>query len=155
MYHKWQSYDVWFLSYWAQQTEFFVILDYFLHFYPPNNPKNQNFEKLKKTPGDITIYTSVPKIMIICHTIPEIWCVTDVIIFHFGLFFAFLPSNSPKNQNFENMKKTPGAMVILHPCTINYDQIIHGSWDMVHDVQTDRRKKCHIEVGAPPKNNLS
>ena len=43
VYHKWQSYDVWFLSYWAQQTEFFVILDYFLHFYPPNNPKNQNF----------------------------------------------------------------------------------------------------------------
>ena len=22
--------------------------------------------------------------MIICYTIPEIWCVTDVIIFHFG-----------------------------------------------------------------------
>ena len=65
--------------------------------------------------------------MIICYTVPEIWCVTDVIIFHFGLFFAFLPSNSPKNQNFENMKKTPGAMVILHPCTINHDQIIHGS----------------------------
>ena len=31
----------------------FVILDHFLPFYPPNNPKNQNFEKLKKTPGDI------------------------------------------------------------------------------------------------------
>ena len=25
---------------------FFVILDRFLPFYPPNNPKNQNFEKL-------------------------------------------------------------------------------------------------------------
>ena len=34
---------------------FFVILDHFLHFYPPNNPKNQNFEKLIKTPGDIII----------------------------------------------------------------------------------------------------
>ena len=34
---------------------FFVILDRFLPFYPPNNPKNQNFEKLKKTPGDIII----------------------------------------------------------------------------------------------------
>ena len=55
VYHKWQSYDVWFLRYGAWQTEFFVILDRFLPFYPPNNPKNQNFEKLKKTPGDIII----------------------------------------------------------------------------------------------------
>ena len=55
VYHKWQSYDVWFLRYEAWQTEFFVILDHFLPFYPPNNPKNQNFEKMKKTPGDIII----------------------------------------------------------------------------------------------------
>ena len=35
---------------------------------------------------------SIPKIMIICYTVPEIWCVMDVIvIFHFGLFFALLP----------------------------------------------------------------
>ena len=39
-----------------------------------------------------SFYTSVPKIMIICYTVPEIWCVTDVIvILHFGLFFAHLP----------------------------------------------------------------
>ena len=34
-----------FLSFWTV----------FLPFYPPNNSKNQNFEKLKKTPGDIII----------------------------------------------------------------------------------------------------
>ena len=39
---------------WAGQTEFFVVLGHFLHFDPPN-PKNQNFEKMKKTPGDIII----------------------------------------------------------------------------------------------------
>ena len=27
--------------------------------------------------------------MIICCTVPEIWCVANVIIFHFGLFFTF------------------------------------------------------------------
>ena len=43
-----QSYDVWLLRYRAQQTKFFVILDHFLHFYPSNNPKNQNFETLNK-----------------------------------------------------------------------------------------------------------
>ena len=39
VYHKWQSYDVWFLRYWMWQTEF-VILDHFLPFYPTNNRKN-------------------------------------------------------------------------------------------------------------------
>ena len=33
VYRKWQSYDVWFLSYKVQLTEFFV--DYFLPFWPP------------------------------------------------------------------------------------------------------------------------
>ena len=55
VYHKWQSHDVWFLTYQAWWTEFFVILDHFLPFYPPNNLKNQNFETMKKTPGDIII----------------------------------------------------------------------------------------------------
>ena len=55
VYHKWQWYDVWLLRYEAWVTNFFVILDHFLSFYLPNNPRNQNFEKLKKTPGDITI----------------------------------------------------------------------------------------------------
>ena len=37
-----------FLKYKVQQTEFFVILGHFLPFYLPDNPENQNFEKLKK-----------------------------------------------------------------------------------------------------------
>ena len=45
LYHKWQSYHVWFLKYKAWQTGFFVILDCFLPFYLPNNLKNQNFAK--------------------------------------------------------------------------------------------------------------
>ena len=57
VYHKWQSYDVWFLWYRARWTEFFVILDHVLLFYPTNNPKTQNFEKMKKQPGDsITLH---------------------------------------------------------------------------------------------------
>ena len=38
-----------------QQTEFFVTLDCFLPFYPPMDPENQNFEKMKKIPQDIII----------------------------------------------------------------------------------------------------
>ena len=38
-----------------QHTQFLIILDHFLPFFPPNNTKNQHFEKLKKIPGDIII----------------------------------------------------------------------------------------------------
>ena len=55
VYYKWQPYDVWFLRYGAWQTKCFVIFDCFLPFHPSNKLKNQNFEKLKKIPGDIII----------------------------------------------------------------------------------------------------
>ena len=57
--------------------------------------------------------------MIICYTVPEIWCMIDVIvIFHFGLFFALLPPpNTPKNENLKKMEKTPGDIM----CDKNYD----------------------------------
>ena len=82
-----------------------------------NKPKNQNFEKRKNSLEISSFYTSAPKIMIICYTIPDIRCMTDVIfIFHFRLFFALLPPNDPKNQYFKKMKKkkTPGDIIILH-----------------------------------------
>ena len=50
-----EDHDVWLLRYEVQQTEFFVILDRLLPFYPTNNLKNQNFEKMKKMCGDIIV----------------------------------------------------------------------------------------------------
>ena len=90
VYHKWQPYDVWFLRSEAWQTEFFVILDHFSPFYPPNNPKNQNFEKMKKTPGDIDILhmSNISG----NHMMYGSWDIKhDGQNFcHFGLFFALL-----------------------------------------------------------------
>ena len=37
--------------------------------------------------------------------VPEIWSATNRIFCHFGPFFALLPPNKLKNQNFEKMKK--------------------------------------------------
>ena len=75
---------------------FFVILGHFLpfftifcHFFPTTNRKNKILKEWKKCLGTSSFYTSVTKIMIICYTVPEIWCMGYVIcIFHFGLFFA-------------------------------------------------------------------
>ena len=79
VYHRWQSYDVWFLRYRVQWTEFFVILDRF--------------------------------------------------------FCSFTSLNNPKNQNFENMKKQLGDIIILHRCNINDHHMMYGSWDTKHDGQ--------------------
>ena len=150
MYHKWQSYDVWFLRYevWQSFLSFWAIFCPFT----PQQPKKSKLKKKKKikTPEDIIIlqkctknhhhmlhfswdmalgglifffnlwliFALLPpppphppppaaykikmlediislhkctKIMIICCTVPEIWQVTNVIIFYLGLLFVLLP----------------------------------------------------------------
>ena len=50
--------------------------------------------EMKKNSGDIIFYTSVPKILIIHYTFPEIRHVTDVfVIFILGYTFPFCPKN--------------------------------------------------------------
>ena len=44
---------------WSMTDRNFVILDYFLPFYPPNNPENQNFEKMKKNAWRYHHFTQV------------------------------------------------------------------------------------------------
>ena len=56
VYHKWQSYYVWFLRYKAWQTRFFCHFELFFAFLPSKQPKKSQFWKIeKKTPGDIII----------------------------------------------------------------------------------------------------
>ena len=64
-------------------------------------------KKKKKSLGDITciIYTTAPKIMIVCYTVPETWHVTDITIFHFGLIIALLPQTARKMKVPKKWKK--------------------------------------------------
>ena len=92
----------------CDRQNFFVVLNHFLPFYPTNNPKIKNFEKWKKQQKNAWRYhfIQVPKIIIICYTVLEMWHMTDVIfIFHFGLFLAHLTPKSQKNQNFLKIEK--------------------------------------------------
>ena len=79
----------------------------FLHFEPPNNPKNQNFEKNGKN----------AQRFIILHLCTPKWGSYDVQLLRYGAtidkifvildqFLPFYPSNSPENQNYGKMKKT-------------------------------------------------
>ena len=85
-----------FLSFWT----------IFLPFYAPNNPKNQNFEDMKKYLETLSFDTCVPKMIIMWCKVPQIWSTTDRIFCHFGPSFALLPTHDPKNQNFVRMKKS-------------------------------------------------
>ena len=45
---------------------------------PPNSPRNKKVYKNEKKHLEITLFcTFVPKIMITCGTVPEMWCATD------------------------------------------------------------------------------
>ena len=76
----------------CNKHSFLVILGHFLLFNPPNNPKNQNFEKIKKKNAKLlSFYNCVTQMTIIWCMVPETWSVTDRIFCDFGIFFTLLP----------------------------------------------------------------
>ena len=82
----------------------FCYFGWFFTLLPPNNPKDQNFEKMKKPPGDIiTLH--------ICtindnHMMYGCWDMGHDRIFDIlDLFLPFYTPNNPKNENLEKMKK--------------------------------------------------
>ena len=84
--------------------------------------------------------------MIIYYTPLEIWCMTDVMIFHFGLFFALLPPSPlpspptpPSLNNLKNQNYTCAPKIII-TCLVPEICCMRSRW-----------KKWHIEVGGPSK----
>ena len=73
---------------------------------------------------------------------PEIWSAMDKLFCHFGPFFALLPTNNPKNLNFEKLKKTPRD-IILHKCTKSHDHMLYCSLDMARN-----RFNCYFSFWA-------
>ena len=84
-----------------------VIIFHFLLFYTPLASQKIKIKKKKKCLEISSFYRSVPKIMIISYTVPEIWHVTDVIVsFHFlAIFCPLTPQNSPKKSKFFTKSK--------------------------------------------------
>ena len=130
VYHKWRSYDMWFLKYEVQQTEFFVILGHFLPFYVLTTKFWKNEKKTWRYYHFTHVY----------HT----WQSYDVWFLRYGAwrtiffvildrFLPFYPPNNPKNKTFEKVKKNPDDAIILHESTKNHDHMLHYSWDTMHD----------------------
>ena len=57
-----------------QMVDAIVIFSFWAIFtIPPSSPKNENLKTFKKHLEISSLYTSIPKIMIICYTVPEIY----------------------------------------------------------------------------------
>ena len=114
---------------------YFSFWPIFCPFTPLTAWKVKISKKRKKHLKISSFYTREPKIMIICYTVLEIWCATDVIvIFSFwAIFCSFTPLTARKMKISKKMKKNPGDTIILHKWTKNNDYRQHRSWDMVRD----------------------
>ena len=83
--------------------------DIFFLFYSSSTLTTQKIKilkKWKKKNGEISsFHTSILKTIIICYTVLQIWCMTDVtVIFHFGLFFV-LSTPTPNSPKIPYQKK--------------------------------------------------
>ena len=138
------------LEIWSMwQAEFFVILDCFLPYYPPNNPKNQNFEKMKTTPGDIIIlhiYTKNYDQMMFGS-----WdMVRERCNCYFSFWAIFSPFTPLTAQKIKILKKWKNQLEIssFYICVTKI--MIRWSWDMLHDRGTDGwTEKVTYRGGCP------
>ena len=102
----------------------------FLSFEPPNNQKNQNFEKIKM-PGEIII-------LHLCttndnHMMNGSWD-TDRIFRHFGLFLPFYPTNNPEKKKL---------LEIYYFTKVYHKWQPYDTWFRRHEVQ-QTEFFCHL-----------
>ena len=89
------------------------------------------FKKRRRHLEISSFYTWVTQMAIIWCMLPEIWSAqwTE----HFVIldqFLPFYPSKHLENKNFENMKKIPGDIIVLHMRTINDNDMMYVCSDM-------------------------
>ena len=122
-------------SFWDTKCDkIFCHFGHFLPCYPlpPNNPENQNFEKMKKTSGDVIILNLHNKkhdYMIYAYSDME----CDRHNCHFRPFFPLLPHYWPRKLKFgKNVKKN----WIYYPFTHVYHKSrSYDVWFLRHEVQ--------------------
>ena len=116
----------------------------------------KNFKKIKKAPGDTFILHNCNK-----NNDHRLYCSWDMTYDRCNCYFSFwtifCPFTAQKLQKIKFLKKWKNTCRYHH-----FTQLHQKLWlDDVRflrygarltDGQTDRQKKWHIEVGAPPKN---
>ena len=103
---------------------------------PPNDPENQNFETMKKMPGDA--------ILLHMRTInedPMIYGSWNIrrnrqnFLSFWAIFCHFTSLTTEKTKILKNWKRIPGDIIILYMCTLSNNHMMNRSWDMECDRQ--------------------
>ena len=92
----------------------------------PYGPRKSKFWKNEKTLEDIIIlqmFTIDDSHMI--YGFSDMECNRQIFLSNWTVFCPFTPPNNSKNQNFEKLKKAPGAIIILNKCTKNHDHMLY------------------------------
>ena len=117
-------------------------------------------KKKKKWKKDLEIpsfYTSVPKIVIIGYTVPEIWHRwIKLLFFILNYTFPFYTScllTAQKMKISKKWKKNPGDIIILQNCTKNHDHMLYCSWHMAHNRCNSYFSFCAIFCPLPPQQS--
>ena len=145
MYHKWRSYDIWFLKYKVQRTEFFVILDHFLPFLilkkwkkcldipfymctiNANHMMYDSWDMKCDRQNFLSFYYMLHCSWVMAH---------DGCNCYFTFWVIFCPFTlliSQKMKISKKWKKRPEDIIILHKCTKNHNHMVYCSWDMACD----------------------
>ena len=122
---------------WDMEHEIeFLSFSHFLPFYPTNNLKNQNFEKMKKKLLEISsFYTCASHMTITSCMVSEICGATDKIFCLFvPLFVLLLPLTTQKIKIMKKRKKHHEILPFF-TCTINENHLMYGSWDRQRERQ--------------------
>ena len=140
---------------WSATDIIFCHLGLFLAFSLPKNLENLNFEKMKKTPGDIIILHKYIKDH--DHMLYHSWDMAlDRYNFYFSfwaIFYPFIPQQPKRSKLKKKKKKKKNNAWRYHYFTYMYQKL----W--LNDVQflrygarrTDGQKKWQIDMGTPPK----
>ena len=99
---------------------FFVILGYFLPFYPPNNQKKNSWRYYH-------FMHEHHKYKFVRYGVRQ-----SIFFLISGYFLPFYPPHSLKNENFKKMEKMLGDKILLK-CTKTHDHKLYCSWDMACD----------------------
>ena len=120
---------------WSVTDRIFCQFGPFLPFYHPNIPKNQNFEKLKKTPGDIII-------LHMCttnenHMVNGSWYIKRDGQIFLSFWTIFSPFTSLKSQKMKLLEKWKNTWIYydftqVYQKSWSYDKVFlrYGAWRM-------------------------
>ena len=123
---------------WSVTDIIFCFLDRFSSFYPhpsfPMDPENQNFEKMKKPPGDIiTLHMCTINGNHIMYGFWDIEYDRQNVLLFWTIFFPFYPTNNPKNKNFK--RNEINTWIYYHFAQVHHKWQSHDVWFLRFEVQ--------------------